>query len=640
MISGIFALILTVGISYGIRTESTAMSSSQDNTILDNHAIIQSLQVAQSQGVNIAIHGWKHENYSELSSSQSEELLDKSKAVFVAANFTSGTFISPFEMSGVKDTNATLTALKTESLDDPFEGATVYEYTWEWRDMTSIADPRYTEAIAQVNIDKPAVLVLHIQDFNPFTISFIEQYLANSSKPVYLRMDDIDVNTNPQDIANFTKLSNYKNVCGAMLAVIPAGYYSAGEDPIRDGVHVNSIMALYFIFFIFSALLPMSFLTVARLLAGRKDKKQKQSNSSQPELVTVIVPAYNEEKSIARCIESLLKQDYTGAKEIIVVNDGSTDRTPHIIPQYPVRFLDLKKNGGKANALNQALKIAQGDIILFSDGDSNMDSQAVRHVVQALQDNPDADMVTGNVLVNMPEKASLFVKLFTRCQQVEYHVEQNVARAVQAMNGGVLVAPGPITACRSYVCDKVKFSDNTVVEDADFTVDALIEGFKVIRCPEAQVYTNAPETIKSWIKQRDRWWFGNLQVWSQHKAWAIKNPWMVYNYIGFILSTLTVVMMLAIPFLLAQYYNPLYVGLISIEHMSIPIIVYIAFNAIFFRHDVKLIPYVIPYIVLYSMLRITIATKLYLCYITGIGMKIKFGSRTIDAQVSSNVNEV
>lgn len=639
LISSILAIILTCLVSYAILAESTALSSSSDDTILENHALLESLQAAQSRGVIIAIHGWKHENFSKLDENTKISLLERCKAIFKQSGFNSNVFVSPYEVSGVPETSSTMDAMQIENLVVPFNNLIVHEYTWEWRNITGVTDQRYVEAVAQIKEDNPHILVLHVQDWNPITQKFLSDYLATTSNNnIILRMDDVDVNTNANDMNEFTRLCIYKSVRSAQIAVIPAGFYIAGENPVRYGIPVNVFMSLYFIFFILTALLPMSFLTACKLLSGRKESKQKvKPLLLHPDLVTIIVPAYNEEKSIARCIESLLRQDYTGQKEIIVVNDGSTDRTPQIVPQYPVKFLDLKNNGGKANALNEALKIAKGDIIIFSDGDSDMVIDCVRHIVEKLLENTDIDMVTGNVLINMPENANWFVKLLTYCQMVEYHVEQNVARSIQAMNGGVLVCPGPITAVKRHVCNVVKFSDDTVVEDADFTVDALIQGFKVIRCSEARVYTNAPTTIKLWIKQRDRWWYGNLQVWEQHKKWAVRNPWMVYNYIGFILSTLTVIMMLAIPILLYQYSDPIHKGMISVMQMIIPIIIYIAFNTIFFWHDKKLIPFIIPYMAVYSLLKITVATKLYLYYITGVGVKIKFGARTIDAQLKPPV---
>ena len=633
----ITAILLTSAVAYEIQHDSGRLVLSQDNTILDNHKLITSLQSYKAYGGVIAIHGYKHENYSLLSDDQIQENLVKSKYIFGQAGLTTNVFVSPYEISEIPETSTTNASFAKAGITIPFNGATVYEYTWDWKTHNTINSKK---AVAQINVDKPHIIVVHTQDWNTPTKKLLTDYLsATSDRNIIVRLDDVSVNTPDTTINEFAKLSSYKSVGTLFMAIIPVELYIAGNEPVINNIPVNTLMKGYFGFFIVSALFPMSFFVCCMFIRGRV-KERKEPQLPQPDLVTIIVPAYNEEKSIARCIEALLSQDYDGAKEIIVVNDGSTDNTAKIIPQYPVKFLNIKKNAGKANALNEGIKIANGDILIFSDGDSNMAKDAVRNIITTLRENPKADVVTGHVLVNMPQHAGLFLWLFTQCQRVEYHMEQVVARAVQAMDGGVLVAPGPITAVRSHVCEKVQFSDATVVEDADFTVDCLILGMKVIRCPEAKVHTNAPETITSWIKQRDRWWYGNLQVWEQHKKWAIRNPWMVYNYLGFVMSVITVAMMLAIPVLLMQYANPLAIGLTSIIHMAVPIGIYILFNSIFFRKNIKLIPFVIPYIALYSLLRIFVASKLYMCYITGIGMKIKFGSRTIDVKAKAEETNI
>ena len=123
-----------------------------------------------------------------------------------------------------------------------------------------------------------------------------------------------------------------------------------------------------------------------------------------------------------------MNQDYKGAKEIIVVNDGSTDRTAVIASQYPITLLDLKQNVGKASALNEGIKIAKGDIILFSDGDSNMCIDAVSSIMRCFSAHPDADIVTGQVLINKPEKFSLI----NCCQKIEYHIEQEIDKYLQS----------------------------------------------------------------------------------------------------------------------------------------------------------------------------------------------------------------
>jgi cellulose synthase/poly-beta-1,6-N-acetylglucosamine synthase-like glycosyltransferase len=347
-----------------------------------------------------------------------------------------------------------------------------------------------------------------------------------------------------------------------------------------------------------------------------------------PGLVTLIVPAYNEENSIGRCIESLLNQDYAGALEIIIVNDGSKDRTAEIVPEYPVKFINLIQNVGKANALNRGMEDANGDIIIFSDGDSNMEQSAVSSIIKCFHNNPDAHMVTGNVLINRPKK----MNILTYCQMVEYHLEQEIARHLQALDGKVLVCPGPITAAKREACGTLKYSDDTIVEDADFTVTALRQSMKVIRDPYAKVYTNAPQSWRVWIKQRKRWWYGNLQVWRIHKEWTRKNPWMVYNYISYISSICSILMMLFMPYLILQYHDSLSIALHGILYLLLPIFVYMILTAPFFKHDKLLIIMLMPYMTIYSILKVGILSYLYICYITGRGLDIKFGSRKIRAK--------
>ena len=364
------------------------------------------------------------------------------------------------------------------------------------------------------------------------------------------------------------------------------------------------------------------------MMARKIKRLHKKTQAKNDKFVSIIVPAYNEEKSIAKCVESMLKQNYGGRKEVIVISDGSTDRTSVIASQYPIKFVNLAKNGGKANALNEATKYADGDIIIFSDGDSNMAQDAVSSLVHCFETNPSADIVTGTVLINDQSNG----KLLTRCQMIEYHLEQEITRHLQGLNGRVIVCPGPITAVKRDVCDKIKYSDETIVEDADFTVCALKEDMKIVRDPYAKVYTNAPTTIKGWYKQRRRWWYGNLQVWRNHKPWSITNPWMIYNYANYVISAFSVIMLLSMPYLLSQYDNPFVAVLHGLIYTAIPVSIYIMFNMAFFMDNKKLIPILIPYMLLYNTIKMFVLAQLYICYITKLGMNVQFGSRKFRAK--------
>ena len=602
-------------------------------TILDEPALMQSLQAAKAQDVEIGIHGWEHENYSILTADQIRTDIAKSKAVFNKAGLSTTLFVSPYEIVGVKGDEITTktiesTGVKVFSAIEPAN-----EYTWNWRTMTSISDPRFKEASDEVRKEKPKTIVLHAMDYNQYTEQLLSNYLMTTDdKNITVRLDDVEVNTPREVIDSVTKLKQYKSVGRLILAVIPSGISNSG-NPTIYGIAVNDVMKIYFVFFIITTMLPISFFVIWKLLSEwniRNYKKELHTKiiDKYPQLVSVIVPAYNEEKSIAKCIEKLLDQDYKGAMEIIVVNDGSRDKTAEIVSQYPVKFINLTKNGGKANALNRAIEDAKGDIIIFSDGDSNMAKDAVSSLIRCFNANPTVDMVTGSVLINNPEKS----KILTYCQMVEYHLEQEVARHLQGLSGNVLVCPGPITAVKRRVCDAIKYSDETIVEDADFTVNVLRKSMKVIRDPYAKVYTNAPQTLKSWYKQRKRWWYGNLQVWNMHKPWAIRNPWMVYNYLSYIISVFSLIMMALIPYFILHYKNANDVVVTGIIYFFIPVLIYIIFTAAFFKDNKKLIVMLIPYLLIYSVLKMLLLSYIYICYITGSGLDIQFGSRVIRAK--------
>ena len=638
VISLFFAILITVSVGILISTAASNMSNLfTHKTILGNPELLHALQAAQASGVTMAIHGWEHENYSEMSPDQAIVDIKKSEAVFKQAGLKSELFVSPYEIFGVPDNPEVVEAITKEGIAVGTIGEPIYEYTWLWRNMTSFDDPKFQAASAEIRTNKPIVIVLHAQDWNKYTEQFLISYLISTNeKDITVRMDDVNQATPKEVINDAAKFTQYKSVSKVVFAIIPSGVYD-DDDPVVYNIKVNDIMKIYFLFFIIIALLPLSFFVVWRLLSSWNKRKYKNDpqteiNARYPDLVSVLVPAYNEEKSIGRCIEALLCQDYGGPMEIIVIDDGSSDSTAKIISTYPVKFIDLKKNGGKANALNRGIEEAKGDILVFTDSDSNMVKDTISCLVKTLMDDSDAQMVTGTVLINNPEKSSVMRRIMIYCQMIEYHLEQEIMRYLQGLGGNILVCPGPSTAVRRSVCDVVRFSDDTIVEDADFTVNVLQKSMKVVQNPQAKVYTNAPETLGAWYKQRTRWWFGYLQVWKIHRRWSVGNTWMVYNYLSYIISVCSIIMILLIPYFMLQYNDVTYVALRGLLYIIIPILLYIILTGWLFGHDKKLLLILIPYVIIYSTFRVFVLSYVYICYLTGMGLKIKFGSRTINAK--------
>jgi len=140
---------------------------------------------------------------------------------------------------------------------------------------------------------------------------------------------------------------------------------------------------------------------------GKKTLQSRKVKQSYSPLVSVIIPAWNEEVGILTSIKSVLAEEY-GNVEIIVVNDGSTDKTAKVVNRFlsnPGNRIDgktiryfRKKNGGKGSALNYGIKRARGSIIVTMDADSAHKKDAIVNLVRYFSD-PTVDAVVGNVKV-------------------------------------------------------------------------------------------------------------------------------------------------------------------------------------------------------------------------------------------------
>ncbi len=233
--------------------------------------------------------------------------------------------------------------------------------------------------------------------------------------------------------------------------------------------------------------------------------------------VTIIVPAYNEETCLGQTIEALLEADYP-YKEIIVVDDGSTDKTYDIATRYKGEGVTVlrRPNGGKTAALNYGLLFAQGEIVAIIDADSLVNRGALKEMVRRFEDQR-VSAVASNVKVFNRHN------LLTKCQAIEYIIGINIYRRAFDVFGAVPCIPGCLGAFRKEVLAGVGFYDpSTLTEDFDSTVKVLKAKGSVRVC-DARVDTQAPETLIDLYRQRLRWYRGNLQTIIRHKD-AFANP--------------------------------------------------------------------------------------------------------------------
>jgi cellulose synthase/poly-beta-1,6-N-acetylglucosamine synthase-like glycosyltransferase/peptidoglycan/xylan/chitin deacetylase (PgdA/CDA1 family)/spore germination protein YaaH len=238
-------------------------------------------------------------------------------------------------------------------------------------------------------------------------------------------------------------------------------------------------------------------------------------DSSYRPTVSVIVPAFNEERVILSSLECVLASSYP-ALQVIVADDGSKDATSELVrAKYasdPRVTLLTMVNGGKASALNRALVHAHGEIVIALDADTQFMPDTISKLVRWFVD-PLIGAVAGNARVGNR------INLITRWQAIEYVTAQNVERRALDALRAITVVPGAVGAWRRTALDAVGgYPEDTLAEDQDLTIAIQRQGWRVAYDVEAVALTEAPETFAGLGKQRFRWSFGTLQCLWKHRA--------------------------------------------------------------------------------------------------------------------------
>ncbi len=234
-------------------------------------------------------------------------------------------------------------------------------------------------------------------------------------------------------------------------------------------------------------------------------------------LVSIIVPAYNEQVNAVRTVRSLLQQDYAQLR-VVFVDDGSTDETYKTVAaafegESRVQVF-TKINGGKASALNFGIAHASGDYVVCVDADTQLHTDAVSQLMRRMMSGVSIGAVAGNVKVGNDNS------ILTKWQSIEYTTSQNFDRLAFGLINAITVVPGAIGAFQREAIEKAGgFTTDTLAEDCDLTIRILRQGYRVVNCSEAVAVTEAPETLKQFMKQRFRWSYGIMQAfWKNRDA--------------------------------------------------------------------------------------------------------------------------
>jgi cellulose synthase/poly-beta-1,6-N-acetylglucosamine synthase-like glycosyltransferase len=260
--------------------------------------------------------------------------------------------------------------------------------------------------------------------------------------------------------------------------------------------------------------------TVTALKDSQKSPKRTARNGGYLPMVSILIPARNEEKVIGRILQRTSELTYSKDKmQVIVIDDGSTDKTGEIAERYSRTYEYVKvvhrpegEGGqGKTSALNTGFKNAQGEIIFCFDADYYPQKDILEKLVKEF-DDPKVGLVQGRITV-LNEPQNMVTRLVALERVGGYRIDQ------QARNRLGLIAQfgGTVGGVRRSLLESLGGWDESILaEDTDLTFRVYLAGYKIRYVNDAESYEEAVESWTAYWKQRYRWAKGHMQCAFKH----------------------------------------------------------------------------------------------------------------------------
>jgi len=283
------------------------------------------------------------------------------------------------------------------------------------------------------------------------------------------------------------------------------------------------------------AIIP-SFMYMFLLLNYLVDRRKISLKNTQLPFVTILIAAYNEEKSIGKTLRSIKKQDYAGKIDIIIIDDGSKDATIEVANQTQIDNLTIinANHGGKAAALNIGLAHAKSHYVITVDADTFLTKSAITKLVSRLLCAQKGTVAcAGAIYIKNTERS-----LMTKIQSWDYFLAISVIKRSQSFLQGTLVAQGAFSLYERKVLQEVGGWPPTVGEDIVLTWSILNKGYYVDFAEDAIAFTNAPDSYKQFFFQRSRWARGLIEAFRHHPRLLLRprlSTFYIYWNLCFIL---------------------------------------------------------------------------------------------------------
>lgn len=246
--------------------------------------------------------------------------------------------------------------------------------------------------------------------------------------------------------------------------------------------------------------------------------------------VTVLIPAYNEERVIATCVQAALAVDYPDL-EVLVLDDGSTDATATAATNAAggdprCRVIRDEANRGKADRLNAGFRAAQHELVVVTDADTHMHPQAVKRLVARMRTSPLIAAVAGAPHVTNRARFLATMQILEAASVI------GLIRRSQSLTGRVGTVAGVLGLFhRDRVLAVGGHDSRMATEDIDLTWKLLLAGWQTAYEPHALVGMQVPVTLRALWAQRKRWARGQGEVLHAHLAsvarWRNRRLWLL-----------------------------------------------------------------------------------------------------------------
>lgn len=380
-------------------------------------------------------------------------------------------------------------------------------------------------------------------------------------------------------------------------------------------ISLKNTFGVFVAIFIIIGLATLPSIMIMFLITGIIIDKPKRYKirSDLIDCITILIAAYNEENNIYNTLKSIYEQSYPEKVIVKVIDNNSKDNTKQEINRAIKDFNKLnnieieylfERKQGKFAALNHGLKSTITKYVITIDADTFLYKNALLDIVNNMYIENQKDKIgaiAGTIFVKNSK-----VNLLTKIQYLEYLLSIASIKRMQGVYGSVLVAQGAFSIYDAYLLKEIGGWKDSIGEDIVLTWEILSKGYKTYYADCAIAFTNAPENLKVFTKQRARWARGMIEGFRYFSFKECNNKyakWLIFMDLFLLIIDFSVTC-IYIPGLIAAivFHNYLIVGFYTLLLLPITILLFsvmyiVEYNKVFKMINLKIEKHYLSFVI-------------------------------------------